>query len=506
MTKKASENIQDNKKEGDNEAENSTDRDTSEINNNFTKTKINKSLWLLSILTILLLVVLAVMFSNSALFSSTKRGWNHLEEGNFEMAASEFQKSLEDDPSHLDYSGMGTLLLNSGQFSEAKSAFERSIEIESTAGALRGLGWAQFYLGNFSASIAALEESLEHETKATALRGLGWANLEVGNYNSALELFENSLELETHLLAYEGKGVARLEQGDYNNALKFFNKALEHYNSTSTSTIGRGIVYRNLEEYKNATSEFERGIEIFNNSAFKGRTDYLMLGKALFYTQNYNTSKDVFTRVENTYGRTNETLAWIIRNEMQLKDYEGVENLLQQKSHKINLSGYSWVDYESWMGDYREEGGPSSHTAEWVNAPANFTYDEEEYTKLVGEGWETYSGVNVSKNNVSFRDFNRTLELFSKANEINPYGVEPYRGYLFVCFVSDMLNKNKTLKYARMLSELEPNAFNDDTNHIIGWAFIEHKEWELAAKHFNAINLTKEDYSDAKEWLEDYSS
>ncbi|MFW6383126.1 MAG: tetratricopeptide repeat protein [Nanoarchaeota archaeon] len=349
MTNGASKSIQDNKKEGDNEAENSTDRDTSEINNNFTKTKINKGLWLLPILIILLLVVLAVMFSNSGLFSSTNRGWNHLEEENFEMAASEFQKSLEDDPSHLDEStasalgGLGWAQFYLGNFSEAKNAFERSIAIESTADALVGLGWAQFYLGNFSASIAALEESLEHETKATTLRGLGWANLEVGNYNSALELFENSLELETRHEPYEGKGVARLEQEDYNNALKFFNKALEHNNGTSTSTIGRGIVYRNLKEYKNATNEFERGIEIFNNSALKGRTDYLMLGKALFYTQNYNTSKDVFTNVENTYGRTNETLAWIIRNEMQLKDYGAAGDLLDQHNKNINLTEYGWI-------------------------------------------------------------------------------------------------------------------------------------------------------------------
>lgn len=228
------------------------------------------------------------------------RGLFYLDQGNFVLAMSDFNKALEINPNFRDaYINRGTIYYKQnkipqaiadynkaiqlnpglvegyinrgsaydklGDLAQAVSDYTKAIELNpEKSEAYNSRGLVYYKLNKLSESISDFNKAIElspDQEKAYMDRGSSYAKQE--NYSQAVSDYSKAIEINPHYAeAYNNLGYAYDKQGDITQALFNFNKAIEINPKYEKAFINRGKIYANQSNFTQALSDFNEAIDI----------------------------------------------------------------------------------------------------------------------------------------------------------------------------------------------------------------------------------------------------
>jgi serine/threonine protein kinase/lipoprotein NlpI len=158
------------------------------------------------------------------------RALGFLQQGQFEAAVQELERSLEAEPDQgATWLLMGAARQGRGEFAEALQAFRRAEELRPESYA------PQLYLGLYHQALGEYREAAGYYEKATELKpdssrswsNLGAAYLYTGRFEESVPLFERALEIVEGASTRSNLGTALYYLGRYEDSVEQYRRAAE---------------------------------------------------------------------------------------------------------------------------------------------------------------------------------------------------------------------------------------------------------------------------------------
>lgn len=201
-------------------------------------------------------------------------GLDHLANGNFGEAETNFQQAMTANPlSARAFCGLAEVATARGRIRRATSLYRSALEVNPDY--VEGLkSLLELCLEHKSAEewlpLAVRAHQLSPENPRYTLI-LARAMLEQQNFPASEKFFKRTIRLSPRLAeAYKGLGKLYLIQDDYDSAMKQFTKALDFDRSDVSLLNSLGLTYVKMEKY-------EEGIEIYLSALQIGPSDFRIL-------------------------------------------------------------------------------------------------------------------------------------------------------------------------------------------------------------------------------------
>lgn len=249
------------------------------------------------------------------------RGNVYMEQGNFEQALMDFNRSLEIDPDYSPaYFNRGVFWERRGYYEKAISDFNKAHALKPTSAVtLTNRGLTYENLGNPKEALADYTAAIHLDPDyplAYLNRGDLWYRQQ--DYGRAFIDYSKAIEINPHYLlaylkrgplyyrqgdlvhaifdynkalkldpqnddAYYNRGLANKKKGDWDRALNDFTHAIQYGAAKPDAFYERGNVFYELRDYTKAIEDYTRAIEI--NPGY--RSVYINRAFAYFYKGDY---------------------------------------------------------------------------------------------------------------------------------------------------------------------------------------------------------------------------
>jgi serine/threonine-protein kinase len=193
------------------------------------------------------------------------RALGFLEQGQFEAATRELEKSLErDSDSGATWLLVGAVRQARGEFAGALEAFHRAEELRPESYA------PQMYLGLYHQALGEYGEAATYHEKATQLKpdssrswsNLGAAYLYTGRFEESVPFFERSLDIEDGGSTRSNLGTALYYLGRYEESVEHYRRAIELQpdHAIHRANLGDGLF--KLQRNEEARSAYRQAADI----------------------------------------------------------------------------------------------------------------------------------------------------------------------------------------------------------------------------------------------------
>ncbi|MEZ0323921.1 MAG: tetratricopeptide repeat protein [Hydrogenothermaceae bacterium] len=221
---------------------------------------------------------------------------------------SELLKAAKENPSPSVFNKLGILYLNQGRLEDAKNSFLNALKLDPfDKEALNNLGILYFSLKDYDKAIKYFNEAIKRDDKfVDAYYNLGNVYYQLGDiyksisyYKQAIENYKKVVSLNPeNKSAYYNMANAYFKMEDYKSAIENYKKADLKDKKVAYNL---SLSYYNLalmEDHKESAIENLKNAIKFNPE-FKEA--YLLLGKILYETGNYNQAKDYLKKAYEMY-------------------------------------------------------------------------------------------------------------------------------------------------------------------------------------------------------------
>jgi len=342
--------------------------------------------------SILIILIVVIVFGLN--YFQTKhldKGWNYLNNNQYQMAISEFNLEKEkNSDQYWVYAGLGKAYELLGDFEEAQYNYKKAIDLDSTIDySYRGLGNISLNMGEYDLAQEYAEEAIKRQDFSHSKNYLllGQVFFKKGNYERAQEEFKKAIEIEPGVdSGYIGFGFNVLHsekcylKGECSLATNAFKIALTLNPNSAYSHYGLGHSYTLQNESLDlALKEITTAIEMDGSNPYF----YIGLGQTYFLLANYKDAKIAYLKAEELIGnhqdgRINGGLG---RTYYALGDYENAEKYLGRyyldKPHVRNFELHARALYK--LGRIEEANTQFAYLAE--NYPDYDVSDREQDIK-----------------------------------------------------------------------------------------------------------------------------
>lgn len=186
-----------------------------------------------------------------------KAGNRNFKKGNYEAAASYYDKATKANPNRADYViDYGLALLAQGKYDDAIKQFD-SVYIKANM-------------------------SIVKENNKRLLRGKGIAYYQMHNYQKALKEFDKALKIDelpklnVDILYYMGN--AYRSTGNYKKAIDTYNTLLKSDKKNANAYSNRALCYQNMDRYEESLTDYNKTITLEPNqfSHYLGKYNLLI--------------------------------------------------------------------------------------------------------------------------------------------------------------------------------------------------------------------------------------
>jgi tetratricopeptide (TPR) repeat protein len=197
------------------------------------------------------------------------KGNDYFEKGQWDLAISEYTKSIEIDPKHFEpYHYRGIAYRHKGQYDQAISDFTKAIELNPEwANAYYNRGFAYLNKTQYDQAISDCTKAIELNPKLTdAYHYRGVANWYKTQYDQAISDSTKAIELDPKYAdAYHNRGLAYSNKGQYDQAISDFTKAIELNPKHAKAYGGRGAAYYEKGQFDRAISDLNEAKKLDPN-------------------------------------------------------------------------------------------------------------------------------------------------------------------------------------------------------------------------------------------------
>lgn len=169
-----------------------------------------------------------------------------------------------------------------GDLNLALSNFNKSIEINPTKEIYEYRGWTKYYLLDYYNALLDFNQQVNLDpTNHIAYYNRGSAKNELNDNYGAINDYEKAIELEPSFsMAYNNLGWTYFEKKKYKEAIKYLNIAIEKDSSNYIAWDSRAETRFNLADYKGCIYDCTMAIFLNNQMA----NSYFIRGRANFRT------------------------------------------------------------------------------------------------------------------------------------------------------------------------------------------------------------------------------
>jgi tetratricopeptide (TPR) repeat protein len=213
--------------------------------------------------------------------------------GDYELAFTNFKKSLDIKQSAEDFRGMaynyidlGSVLSLKGNYEDAEEYYKKALEIQlkinddpGLAKTYRNFGNVYFYLGDFDLAVDNYQKSLvisekinDLESVSSCCNNIGIIHSKSKRYDWALEYYNKSLAIKKKLGDKRGIATINNNMGDVYYFQQKYDEAIKYYKTSLTireevkDTRGIAISTKNIGKVLAAQKQFEEAEKYFQRS------------------------------------------------------------------------------------------------------------------------------------------------------------------------------------------------------------------------------------------------
>ena len=199
------------------------------------------------------------------------QGKSYYDESRYDDAISEFNKTLEMAPSHVDaLLYRGTSFFNKKLYDEAIKDYNMVAEFApGNAEAYGNRGNAYNAKGQKKQALTDYNKALDINPGYFAVyinRGNLFLNGRL--YDNAISDYSKAIELNpAYSPAYNNRGNAYIAKGKYNEAVADYTKAIESNPGFATAYMNRGNVFKDAGRYGQAVADYDKAMSIDKDNA-----------------------------------------------------------------------------------------------------------------------------------------------------------------------------------------------------------------------------------------------
>ena len=246
--------------------------------------------------------------------------WNRAK--NYSLAIETYKKAIAIDPNFAPaYREMAEIYLRAGQYQNAADNAKRYVELNQDCSALSRYAGMANLAKKYKESIDAAVEALKCDpNNAYTYRYKGRSEYELGDFANGIETFNTFFDMaaknpELKLSAedYEYRAKLYAKNGKDSLAVLDFKKALEMQPEKVELNGDIAASYVKMKKYTEAIAAYKTKME-------KGKTnvnDTLALGRAYYYSKDYDNADSSFSHVTRAYGNLPIGYLWIAKAKIQ---------------------------------------------------------------------------------------------------------------------------------------------------------------------------------------------
>jgi tetratricopeptide (TPR) repeat protein len=245
-----------------------------------------------------------------------RRGQAYKEIGWFDLALTDFNRSVELKPTSQSIGHRGQTYRLMRRYEEALADSDHAVKLAPHNGwAITGRGKVYQDMGRFEEALADFERAIELEPDSgQAVANRGGLHQDMGRYEEALADFGRAIELDPDSGWVIGRrGQAYTAMGRYDEAVADFNRSVE-LNPIGWSIGSRGQTYRLMGRYEEALADSDRTVKLdpFSGWALVNRGEvYLALGRYEEAVADFDRAVELDHSVDSPYS------VWLIGNRGQ---------------------------------------------------------------------------------------------------------------------------------------------------------------------------------------------
>jgi type IV pilus assembly protein PilF len=252
-----------------------------------TKVMMKMRLWALVLLGAVLLIQAGCSSTSSAKREKMaeafhKMGRSYYNNGEYQRAFVEFQKSVESEPDHRDsHYYLGHIYWVRGEYAKAEEEFHKTIKLDPDfSDAHNNLGVLYRLGGKIEQAVSEYKIALSnprYETPHFARFNLGVAYMDLEKYDAALAEFKKARSIEpSYLQAYLGEARALLKLNRHAEAVEVIRVVLDLEPDNLQGLFLLGVVHYEKGSNPRAREAFNRVVELAPESDLaKNAKEYL---------------------------------------------------------------------------------------------------------------------------------------------------------------------------------------------------------------------------------------
>lgn len=215
-------------------------------------------------------------------------------EGNFNEAIAEFNKSLSINPEMAQaYYGRGTCKVQLKRYSEAITDLNEYTKRKEDNYATYLIGYCYFHNSDMENATKSFQDAIEQGCNiADLFYHLGVINFNAADYDKAIEYYSKAIDIDSkHAFSYNDRGSSYRMQGKYDKAIGDYQKAVELNSKMDIFKANLGSAYRLNKEYDKALSSYDEVLKA-------NPKNYITLnnkGITLYEMKEYDKAIEMFT-------------------------------------------------------------------------------------------------------------------------------------------------------------------------------------------------------------------
>ena len=198
------------------------------------------------------------------------RGRLHLEDGQYDLAIADFNKTVELDKSGYDLRiEIAGLLSEKGYREDGLHYLQRFLADNEKKLSDYDKGRIYYYMGDYEKAKTALESAKSEESDDIILL-LGKSYEQLGDYNYATSVYKNYLEDHPQSAGiYNQLGLCKMKSGEYEEALSAFRSAanVENNGMSQTLEFNQIAAYEHVGNFKQAAVLMEAYLKKYPEDA-----------------------------------------------------------------------------------------------------------------------------------------------------------------------------------------------------------------------------------------------
>jgi tetratricopeptide (TPR) repeat protein len=188
------------------------------------------------------------------------RGDTYYQNGQYEMALSDFHKIIELDPDYFEaYKTIGDIHFADNKFHLSLNNYTKAIALNpSYYKAYSGRSRVYIKKGEYDNAIEDFNKMIALNPRdSDAHRGKGSAYLQKDEYDKAIESYSKAIDINRWQYgAYRGRAKAYFRKGEYEMAIGDYSKAIELKPTYPHAYNDRGYIYTKQGEHEKACADF----------------------------------------------------------------------------------------------------------------------------------------------------------------------------------------------------------------------------------------------------------